>query len=114
MILLTPWLIYVPFVVENLQQAVAGVKNLGIAAIGITIPYKIEIMPFLDELDVDAQRIGAVNVVVNQNKKLVGSNTDGLGATRALEEKTSLSGKNVILLEAGRTTHSIAFTHLSD
>jgi shikimate dehydrogenase len=105
--------LYVPFAVDNLAKAVEGVKNLGIAAIGVTIPYKIEIMQYLDELDADAKRIGAVNVVVNKDGRLVGSNTDGLGALKALEEETEVKGKNITLIGAGGAARSIAFA-LSD
>ena len=43
--------IYVPFAVDDLEKAVEGVRNLGIAAIGVTIPYKIPVIKYLDELD---------------------------------------------------------------
>lgn len=102
---------YVPFAVDDLPRAVEGVRHLGIAAIGITIPYKIAIMPFLDELDRDAQRIGAVNVVVNTGGRLVGHNTDGRGALRALQEQTPVRGSDdhVALLGAGGAARAIAF-----
>lgn len=101
--------IYVPFIVDDLAQAVAGIRHLGIAAVGVTIPYKIEIMAHLDELDRDARRIGAVNVVVNRGGRLIGSNTDGRGALRALREKTTVEGKQVCLLGAGGAARAIAF-----
>jgi len=102
--------IYVPFAINDLEEAVEGIRSLGIAAIGITIPYKIEIMKYLDELDADAQKIGAVNVVVNNNGRLIGGNTDGKGALRALKEKTEVENKNIILLGAGGAARAIAFS----
>lgn len=105
--------IYIPFAVGNLQQAVVGIRELGVAAIGITIPYKIDIMHYLDEVDHDAQRIGAVNVVVNDNGRLIGRNTDGKGALRALLEKTMVQQKRILLLGAGGAARAIAFA-LSD
>ncbi|RRR65015.1 MAG: shikimate dehydrogenase [Candidatus Viridilinea halotolerans] len=105
--------LYVPFAVDDLQRAVEGVRHLGIAAIGITIPYKVAIMSYLDELDPTAQRIGAVNVVINRDKRLIGYNTDGSGALQALQEATSLAGKTVCLLGAGGAARAIAFA-LSD
>ncbi len=101
---------YVPFVVDDLEQAVNGLRHLGIAAVGVTIPYKIDIIPFLDELDADARRIGAVNVVVNRDGRLIGGNTDGRGARRALaEQMPDLHGRRIVLLGAGGAARAIAF-----
>ncbi|MCI5137289.1 MAG: shikimate dehydrogenase [Candidatus Electrothrix sp. AR1] len=106
--------IYVPFAVSDLEKAVAGIRNLGVTAIGITIPYKIDIMKYLDELDTNAKRIGAVSVVLNQDGKLIGGNTDGEGALKALKEKTEvIKNKKVVLLGSGGAARAIAFA-LSD
>src|SRR5438128_2286890 len=59
--------IYVPLVVKDLEKAVEGIRHLGIKAVGVTIPYKIDVLPYLDELDSDARRIGAVNAIINNN-----------------------------------------------
>lgn len=104
--------VYVPMIVNDLCKAVDGVRNLGIKAIGVTVPYKVSIMQYLDEVDEQAKRIGAVNVVVNHEGKLVGSNTDGDGCMRALEEVTTLQGKKVVLLGAGGAAQAIAFALL--
>lgn len=101
--------IYLPFVVSNLKKALEGIRHLGIKGVGVTIPYKIEIIKYLDELDENAQRIGAVNAVINNNGKLIGSNTDGLGGVMALKEKTRIRGKKIILLGAGGAARAIAF-----
>src|SRR3989344_6734624 len=76
--------VYVPFVVEDIKSGVKAIRSLGIHAVGVTIPFKISIMKHLDELDEDAKRIGAVNVVINNNGKLIGGNTDGKGGVKAL------------------------------
>lgn len=101
--------VYVPFVVNNIKKAVEGIRHLGIKGIGVTIPYKISIIKHLDNLDKNAERIGAVNVVINNNGKLIGGNTDGEGAVMALKEKTSIKGKRVILLGAGGVARAIAW-----
>ena len=105
--------VYVPFAVNDLATAVAGIRHLGIAAVGVTIPYKTAIIPYLDELDEPAERVGAVAVVVNRDGRLIGSNTDGAGALTALEEATAVAGKRVTILGAGGAARAIAFT-LSD
>ncbi len=101
--------IYVPFMVKDLAKAVEGIRHLGIKAIGVTIPYKVEVVPYLDALDDDAKRIGAVNAIVNNNGTLLGANTDGKGAVRALQEVTDIAGKKVVLLGAGGSARAIAF-----
>lgn len=101
--------LYVPLIVQDLQKAVEGIRHLGIKAVGVTIPYKIEVLPYLDELDNDARRIGAVNAIVNQHGRLVGANTDGKGAVKALQEATALAGKKIVLLGAGGAARAIAF-----
>jgi shikimate dehydrogenase len=100
---------YIPAVVNDLESAVIGIKHLGFKAIGVTVPYKVAIIPYLDELDKQAQRIGAVNVVVNRNGKLIGSNTDGIGCVQALEEQTKVRNKNILLIGAGGAAQAIAF-----
>ena len=102
--------LYVPFVVKDLRKAVEGIRHLGIAAVGVTIPYKMAIIPFLDELDAEAQQVGAVAVVLNRDGKLIGGTTDGQGALKALQEKTSVTGKQVALLGAGGAARAIAFS----
>ncbi|NTU83874.1 MAG: shikimate dehydrogenase [Chloroflexales bacterium] len=101
--------IYIPFCVVDLQKAVEGVRNLGVAAIGVTIPYKVEIIKYLDELDSNAARIGAVNVVINRDGRLLGCNTDGEGAIQALKEKVPVTGRDVCVLGAGGAARAIAF-----
>src|SRR5919108_1976995 len=85
--------VYVPFIVKDLEKAVEGVRHLGIKAIGVTIPYKIDVLPSLDELDSDARRIGAANTIINHNGRLLGANTDGRGAVKALQEVSGIAGK---------------------
>lgn len=101
--------IYVPLVVTDLEKAVEGIRHLGIKAVGVTIPYKIDVLPYLDELDNDAARIGAVNAIVNHHGRLLGANTDGKGAVKALQEVTAIAGKKVILLGAGGAARAITF-----
>jgi shikimate dehydrogenase len=100
---------YVPFEVQDVAGALAGMRALGIRGFGISHPFKQEVMPLLDALDPLAARIGAVNTVVNTDARLVGHNTDWLGAVRALEEVRPLGGVRVLLVGAGGAARAIAF-----
>lgn len=100
---------YLAFRVTDVKNAIAGIRSLGIRGTSVTLPHKISVMQYLDNIDETAKKIGAVNTIVNNNGKLIGYNTDSLGAIKALEEKTSLKGKNVILIGAGGAARAIAF-----
>jgi len=106
--------VYVAFPVTSLSQAVAGLKGLDIRGVSVTIPFKEEIIPLLDELDPQASRIGAVNTVVNRDGRLYGYNTDWLGALHALKAKTGLKGEHVLILGAGGAARAIAFGILEE
>ena len=102
--------IYVPFIVDDLQKAVEGLRHLGVAAAGVTIPYKISIIPYLDELDDESRHVGAVAVVVNNGGRLIGGTTDGKGALKALQERTDVAGKRITLVGAGGAARAMAFS----
>lgn len=100
---------YVAFDVEpsNLKSAIEGAKSLNIKGLNVTIPHKIEVMKYLDEIDEVARLIGAVNTIDFRNMK--GYNTDGIGAVKAIEEVTSIKNKNVVVAGAGGASRAISF-----
>lgn len=96
---------------EDLMDAVKGLKAIGAAGFNVTIPHKSAIMPLLDSIDDLAQGIGAVNTVVNDNGKLVGYNTDGLGFLQGLNSYISdFQNKKVLIIGAGGAARAIYFT----
>jgi len=101
--------VYLAFEVRNLKEAMRGIRELGIRGVSVTLPFKREVLPLLDEVDEMAEKISAVNTIFNENGKLIGYNTDWLGALEALEEKVDLKGKKVILLGAGGAARAIGF-----
>ena len=104
--------LYVPFRVrkEELGKAVEGMRALNIRGLNITIPHKVAIIPYLDELDPLAEKIGAVNTVVNNDGVLRGYNTDATGFLQALLEKgVEPEGKNMVILGAGGASRAISF-----
>ena len=73
-------------------------------AINVTIPYKTDVMPYLDEISNEAKAIGAVNTIVNHGGKLYGYNTDFLGLSALIAHAgINLSGKKVLILGSGGT-----------
>ncbi|MEG0258601.1 MAG: shikimate dehydrogenase [Lysinibacillus sp.] len=105
---------YIPVHVtpEALPAAVEGFKTLGASGWNVTIPHKSAIIPYLDELDELAEKMGAVNTVVRtKNGKLKGFNTDGVGFVRSLEEAVGKAHKDkpVLLIGAGGAARGIAF-----
>lgn len=101
--------LYVAFEVRNLEEAVTGIRGLGVRGVSVTIPFKTEVIPFLDKVEGLARKIGAVNTIINRGGELIGYNTDCDGALRALEEKIDLTGKKIILLGAGGAARAIGF-----
>ena len=100
---------YLPFAVQDIAQAMTGLRALGLKGVSVTIPYKQTVIEYLDSLDPVAEKIGAVNTLVINNGAIHGANTDWLGANRALSEKISLKGSSVLLLGAGGSARAIGF-----
>lgn len=101
--------IYLAFEIKNLEEALRGIRGLEVKGVSVTIPFKAEVVPFLDEVEGLEKKIGAVNTIVNRGGKLIGYNTDCDGALEALEEKINLSGKKIVLLGAGGAARAIGF-----
>jgi len=104
--------VYVAFRVgrEELREAIIGARSLDIHGLNVTMPHKNAVMRYLDEIDSTAKSIGAVNTILNDEGRLVGYNTDGVGALKALEENgITPNGKKLLLLGAGGAGKAIAF-----
>ncbi len=103
---------YVTFSVEpsRLEEAIKGIRALGIAGINVTVPHKEAVMKFLDRIDDEAKEIGAVNTVVNKEGLLIGYNTDGRGFMASLNENCySPQGKRVFIVGAGGASKAVAY-----
>jgi shikimate dehydrogenase len=100
---------YLAFRVKDIAAAVSGMRGLGIRGASITIPHKISVMKYLDQVDSLAADIGAVNTVVNQQGVLHGYNSDCAGAIKALAEKTAITGKDVAVIGAGGGARAVGF-----
>ena len=86
----------------DLKTAMEAVRAFRMKGVNLTIPHKVEVLKYLDELSPAAEIIGAVNMVVNRDGKLWGENTDGKGFLLSLEQEgVSVKGKQVVILGAG-------------
>jgi shikimate dehydrogenase len=100
---------YVPFQVQNLPLAVQGLRGLDIEGVSVTLPFKTEIMDYLDDVDDEALRIGAVNTLICRDGRLTGHNTDWRGLIRSMKEQFEIKGKTVVILGAGGTARAALY-----
>lgn len=108
---------YVAFPVEEskLQDAIQGMRALGIAGMNVTIPHKQAVMKYLDEIHEDAKMLGAVNTIVNRDGKLLGYNTDVKGFLGGMEgQGFSPKGKNCLVLGAGGAARAVIWGLLKE
>lgn len=101
--------VYLAFETIDIGGCLEGIRALGITGMSVTIPHKSTVIPLLDEVDDLAKRIGAVNTIRNDGGRLIGYNTDAVGALKSLEEKIQLSGKSCLLIGAGGAARAIGF-----
>ena len=100
--------IAMPVLPENLGQAISGLKALGFCGINVTIPHKVNVIQYLDEIDQSARMVGAVNTIVISEEKLIGYNTDAGGYIKSLyNENVELKGKEVVLYGAGGAARAV-------
>lgn len=103
---------YVPFLVENgqLEMAVKGAFGLNILGMNVTVPYKNDVIAYLDDIDRLAEKIGAVNTLVRTDKGYKGYNTDITGLLRAMKSDcVSIKDEEIIILGAGGAGRAVTF-----
>ena len=92
----------------ELAAGIDALKAIKIAGFNVTVPHKIEMMKFLDEMDTTCKVIGAVNTVLNDNGKLKGYNTDMIGFLDPIKKKNfTIKNSQVLLLGAGGAARAI-------
>lgn len=103
---------YVPMHVApaELPTAIAGLRAMEFLGVNITIPHKVAAVPLLDRIDDAAERVGAVNTIVNENGVLIGYNTDGIGFIRSLEEVVTpeYGELSVLIFGAGGAARAVS------
>ena len=93
--------LYKPCLATDAGQALAGVRGLSIRGCSVSMPFKQEVIPHLDALDSSAEKVGAVNTIVNEGGQLTGYNTDVLSVAWALEHLDIGQESSVLVLGGG-------------
>jgi shikimate dehydrogenase len=94
---------------DNLADVMKAMRVLNVAGFNVTMPNKQNVIPLLDEVSPEAQWIGAVNTVLNDNGKLIGYNTDGKGYVQSLREAgIAFEGKKLVVVGAGGAGRAVA------
>ncbi len=104
--------VYLPFKIEpgkDLEIFVENFRKFEFSGASVTIPHKGAVMEFLDKVDNTAKAIGAVNTIKLQDGKLIGYNTDCVGAINTLKEKADLKDKKVLVIGAGGAARAIVY-----
>jgi shikimate dehydrogenase len=94
---------------DDLEDAMKGLRAMNMRGINLTIPHKVAVLKYLDEVAPDAALIGAVNTVCREENRLIGENTDGKGFLRSLRDDAGIdpAGKRVMVLGAGGAARAI-------
>ena len=94
---------------DDLEAAMNGIRAMNFTGVNVTMPHKLNVLQYLDDITDTACLIGAVNTVYWKDSKLCGDNTDGKGFIRSLrDENIAIEGKNVVVLGAGGAARAIA------
>ncbi len=101
--------VYMAFCVTRIDKALDAARSLGIKGLSVTLPHKTAALSCMDRIDESAARVGALNTVVLRAGQLVGYNTDGTGAMRALQAAVAVEGRRAALIGAGGAARAIGY-----
>ncbi|KQC07931.1 MAG: hypothetical protein APR62_05645 [Smithella sp. SDB] len=100
---------YIAFCVNDLRGAIQGMRAMDIRGASVTIPFKVAVMEYLDDVDDDALKIGAVNTIINNNGRFTGYNTDCSGLILTLQEAMPIKNNTFVIIGAGGTARAAAY-----
>ena len=97
--------IYKSFYSDNIQKSIEAIKTLDISGFAVSMPFKIEVLKYVNEIDLAAQEIGAANTIINKNGYLKAYNTDWVGVRKFLLD----SPKFLIILGNGGFSKAVQY-----
>jgi 3-dehydroquinate dehydratase / shikimate dehydrogenase len=100
--------VYLPLEARDADDVVGFARTMDLRGVSITAPFKISLMPHVDEIDALATRVGAINTVAVRNGRWVGTNTDVEGFLAPLARRTALEGSRVSVLGSGGAARAVA------
>lgn len=100
---------YAAFETDNLRETVAMIRERSTRGVSVTLPFKEAVLPMMDDLDIDALRIGSVNTVTNTNGRLLGSNTDWTGLVQDLRGRFEIRERTIAVLGAGGAARAAVY-----
>jgi shikimate dehydrogenase len=104
----SPSRVYTRFPVKDVRKFMR-IAGPWLSGCSVTIPHKSAVMGSLDGIDSPARAMGAVNTVVREGNRLIGSNTDAPAALDAIEQRGSVRGRTVVIIGYGGSARAIAF-----
>ena len=95
---------------SDLETGIQGIRAMGFRGLNLTIPHKVNVLQYLDDVTAEARIMGAVNTIYREQDRLIGTNTDGKGFMQALHQDAQMepAGKRFMLLGAGGAARAIA------
>jgi shikimate dehydrogenase len=94
---------------DDLASAMAKFRSQGLRQLAISIPHKEAMMELVDEVEPVGRAIGAINTATLVDDRFIGTNTDWLGAVRALEREGPIDGQRAVVLGAGGTARALVY-----
>ena len=95
---------------NEIQSFISEIKEQKIAGCNVTVPFKKKVIPFLDQLSLEAEKTQSVNTIVYDNGNLIGHNTDIVGFEKAIKSLNfNINLRRVLILGAGGVVPSIVF-----
>lgn len=100
---------YIALCVNDAGEALQSMRAMNIRGASVTIPFKVAVIKYLDDMDADALEIGAVNTIINHHGRLRGCNTDWLGLILTLKKAMTIKNKTFVIVGAGGTARAAAY-----